>query len=108
MQELSKAEEITLLAVWRAGENAYGVSIRDQILNDTGKEYTYGTLYGFLRQLASKGLVQKRMGEVTPEKGGRRKAYFDLTDTGRSTLKEAIRFHRQVWKDLDELSLDRI
>jgi len=31
MQELSKAEEIVLLAIWRIGQDAYGVTIRKQI-----------------------------------------------------------------------------
>ena len=106
MNELSKAEEMVLLAVWRLGKNAYGVSIRKQIKDDTGKNYTYGTLYGLLRQLAFKGLVRKRLGNATPEKGGRRKTYFDVTHEGRQALKESIAFHRQVWKDLDEWSFD--
>jgi DNA-binding PadR family transcriptional regulator len=106
MNELSKAEEIVLLAVWRLGENAYGVSIRKHIKDDTGKDYTYGTLYGLLRQLAFKGFVKKRLGNPTPEKGGRRKTYFDLTLEGVQALKESIAFHRQVWKDLDERSFE--
>lgn len=68
MQELSKAEEIVLLAIWRVGQNAYGVTIRKQIEMDSGKNYTYGTLYGLLRQLAFKGFVRKRLGDPTPKK----------------------------------------
>lgn len=107
MKELSKAEEVVLLAIWRVRDDAYGVTIRKQIEIDTGKDYTYGTLYGLLRQLAFKGFVKKRLGDSTPEKGGRRKTYFDLTEDGKKALKEAIAFHRQVWKDLDEWSFDR-
>lgn len=107
MKELSKAEEIVLLAIWRLSENAYGVTIRKQIKADAGKDYTYGTLYGLLRQLAFKGLVQKRLGEPTPEKGGRRKTYFDLTQGGKQALKNAVQFHRRVWKDLDQLFIDQ-
>ena len=106
MKELSKAEEIVLLAIWRIGEDAYGVNIRKQIEMDASKDYTYGTLYGLLRQLTFKGFVRKRLGDPTPEKGGRSKTYFDLTSEGKRALKEAIAFHRQVWKDLDEWSFD--
>ena len=106
MNELSKAEEIVILAVLRLGKNAYGVSIRFQIKEETGKDYTYGTLYGLLRQLAFKDLVRKRLGDPTPEKGGRRKTFFDVTNEGIKALKESIAFHRQVWKDLDERSFN--
>ena len=51
MKEISKAEEMVLLAIWRLADNAYGVTIRRQIRNDTGKDYTYGTLYGLLRPM---------------------------------------------------------
>lgn len=107
MQELSKAEEIVLLAIWRVGQNAYGVTIRQQIERNSGRNYTYGTLYGLLRQLAFKGFVRKRLGDPTPKKGGRRKTYFDLTQEGKQALKEAIQFHRRVWKDVDEWFLDQ-
>jgi DNA-binding PadR family transcriptional regulator len=106
MKELSKAEEIVLLAIWRLGKDAYGVSIRRQIKDDMGMDYTYGTLYGLLRQLVFKGFVHKQLGEPTPEKGGRRKTYFVLTSEGIDKLKEAIAFHRRVWKDIDEWSFE--
>ena len=107
MQDISKAEETVLLAIWRLKDAAYGVSIRGRIRQDTGKDYTYGTLYGLLRQLAYKGLIQKRLGDPTPEKGGRRKTYFELTRVGLQSLKEAMAFHQRVWKDMDEWSLDQ-
>ena len=107
MKELSKAEEMVLLAVWRQSKDAYGVSIRRQIKEDMERDYTYGTLYGLLRQLAFKGFVRKIMGDPTPEKGGRSKTYFELTPDGIRALKEAIAFHRRVWKDLSEWSFDK-
>ena len=107
MKELSKAEEIVLLAIWSLGKNAYGVSIRRRIKEDTGKDYTYGTLYGVLRQLVFKGFIRKQLSDPTPEKGGRGKTYFSLTSEGVERLREAIAFHRRVWKDLDERSFDQ-
>ena len=107
MKELSKAEEVVLLAIWRIGKDAYGVSIRKQIKVDTGKDYTYGTLYGLLRQLTFKRFVRKRMGDPSPEKGGRRKTFFELTPEGIQALKEAMSLHRRLWQDLNEWSFDK-
>ncbi len=106
MKELSKAEEIVLLAIWRLGEKAYGVSIRRRIKKDTELDYTYGTLYGLLRQLVFKGFVRKQLGDPTPEKGGRRKTFFLITDDGIDKLKEAIALHKRVWKDINEWTFD--
>jgi len=106
MKEISKAEEMVLLATWRLGEKAYGVSIRRQVRKDTGKDFTYGTLYGLLRQMNRKGFVQKFPGDPLPQKGGRSKTYFKLTLSGIQALKDAIKLHKRMWKDINEYSLD--
>ena len=106
MKEISKAEEMVLLAIRRLGEKAYGVSIRRQICRDTGKDYTYGTLYGLLRQLDRKGFVYKIPRDPIPQKGGRSKTYFMLTPAGIQALKDAIILHKRMWKDINEFSLD--
>lgn len=105
MKEISKAEEMVLLAVWRLGDRAYGVTIRSQVLKDAGKDYTYGTLYGLLRQMDRKGYVRKAKAEPLPKKGGRSKAYFKITPSGIRALKEAFELHHRIWKNIDELSL---
>lgn len=107
MKELSKAEEVVLLAVWRLGEAAYGVSIRKQIVLDADKDYTYGTLYGLLRQLAFKGYVEKVKADSTPEQGGRGKTFFKLTSTGTDALKAALEFHSRIWRDIGDWSFNK-
>jgi PadR family transcriptional regulator PadR len=105
MKEISRAEEMVLLAIWRLKEGAYGVSIRRQILRDTGKDYTYGTLYGLLRQMDHKGYIKKVKGDPLPQKGGRSRAYFKITPEGVLALKDAIELHKRMWKDINEFSL---
>ena len=107
MKELSKAEEMVLLAIWRLKDKAYGVSIRRQILKDTTKDYTYGTLYGLLGQLACKKFVEKVKGDPTPEKGGRSKTFFKVTPWGIQALKDTLKLHRHVWKDITEFTFDK-
>jgi DNA-binding PadR family transcriptional regulator len=104
MIEISKAEEMVLLAIWRLGDEAYGVSVRRQIRIGTGKDYTYGTLYGLLRQMGHKGYIQKIKGDPLPKKGGRGKTYFKLTPEGIQALKDAIALHRRMWKGITEFS----
>lgn len=106
MKEISKAEEMVLLAIWRLEDEAYGVSICRQIRVDTGKDYTYGTLYGLLRQIDHKGYIKKIKGEPLPKKGGRSKSYFKLTPEGNRALKGAMALHKRMWKDINEFTLD--
>jgi len=107
VKEISRAEEMVLLAIWRLAYEAYGVSIRRQIRKDTGKDYTYGTLYGLLRQLDHKGYIQKLKGKPLPKKGGRGKTYFNLSPMGIRALKDAVALHKRMWKDINEFSLDK-
>jgi PadR family transcriptional regulator PadR len=108
MEELSKAEEMVLLAIWGLADKAYGVSIRKQICKSTKKDYTYGTLYGLLRQMERKGYIRKIKGEPLPKKGGRSKSYFKLTPVGIRALKDAIELHRRMWKNIDEFSFEKL
>jgi PadR family transcriptional regulator PadR len=106
MKELSKAEEMVLLAIWRLENEAYGVTVRRQIRKDTGKDYTYGTLYGLLRQINHKGYIEKYKTDPLPKKGGRSKTYFRLTSSGIRALKDAIELHKRIWKNISEISFD--
>ena len=108
MEEISKAEEMVLLAIWRLADEAYGVSIRRQIQKNTNKDYTYGTLYGLLRQMERKGYIKKIKGEPLPKKGGRSKSYFKLTSVGIRSLKDANELHKRMWKDINELSFEKL
>jgi PadR family transcriptional regulator PadR len=107
MKDISKAEEMVLLSILRLGDEAYGVTIRRRLRRDTGKDYTYGTLYGLLRQLDQKGYIRKTKGEPLPKKGGRGKSFFKLTPAGIRALKEAAELHRRIWKDFTELSFEK-
>ena len=107
MEEISRAEEMVLLAIWRLKEKAYGVSIRRQVRKNTGKDYTYGTLYGLLRQMTYKGFIRRSMGDPIPKKGGRSRTYFNLTPLGVQALKDTVKLHRRLWKDINEFSFDK-
>ena len=106
MQDLSKIEELFLIAILRLGENAYGVTIRRDIARRTKKEYTYGTVYSVLEQLLRKGYVDKAEGEPSPERGGRRKLLYGLTPAGKSALKRAYEMQRIVWNGIDGSAID--
>ncbi|MFC1477395.1 PadR family transcriptional regulator [candidate division KSB1 bacterium] len=107
MKELTKAEELILITIWRLRDNAYGVTIKEKIAETTGKEYAYGTLYALLDQLAHKEYIARRTGDPTPERGGRSKTFYGLTLLGIRALKAAVELHRAVWSGTDELLMSR-
>ncbi len=107
MKDLTLSELIFMLAIWRLEENAYGVTIRKQIAQVTGKVYTYGTLYSALNQLFRKGYVIKSAGPPTAERGGRSKIFYRLSPEGIRALKAARQLNREIWKGIPEFSLDK-
>jgi PadR family transcriptional regulator PadR len=86
---LGEFEEFVLLAVLVLGDNAYGVSIRDLIEQETGRSVSFGAIYTTLDRLKTKGYVSSRQGEPTQERGGRAKRYFKIEGIGETALREA-------------------
>lgn len=78
-------EEIVLLAIQNNRSNAYGASIH-RALSDAGRDISIGSLYITLARLENKGFLKSKLGEPTPERGGKVKKYFSLTGKGKTAL----------------------
>lgn len=92
-----------MLAVLRVGEDAYGVPISREIEERTGREVVLGSVYAALERLEAKGLVSSKLGEPTPERGGRAKAYFRVTAKGLREVRQAQRALVKLWRGIPEL-----
>lgn len=98
---LGEFEQIVLLAMARVGDQAYAVSIHDEILRTTGRSVSIPAVYVTLSRLEKKGLVSSWMGEPSPKRGGRAKRYFELSDEGRDALEESREVFDQLWSGLE-------
>lgn len=97
---LGEFEQIVLLAILRIGENAYGVTIRSEIETRTGRAPAPGALYVTLDRLEEKGLVASRMGDPTPQRGGRAKRFFKVTAAGIEAVAQAQRSYQKLLEGL--------
>lgn len=69
---LADFELLVVLAALRLGpDNAYTVSIAEEIRERTGRLVRRANVFTVLQRLEEKGLVSTRMGEPHPERGGR-------------------------------------
>jgi len=100
---LGEFEQIVLLAILRLGEDAYGVAIRDEIAKRTGRSTAPGALYTTLDRLEQKGLVSSRLGEPTPERGGRAKRYYAVSGEGAAAVERAQRCYQSLLEGLQIL-----
>ena len=66
---LGEFEQLVLLAIVQLGADAYGMTIRRQIEDRTGRSVSIGALYTALERLERKGYVGSTM--TGPRPGGR-------------------------------------
>ncbi len=104
-EHLGEFEQIVLLAILRLGREAYGVPIRVDIEQRTGRAVTVGALYRTLDRLEDKGYISSAFSDPTPERGGRSKRYFTVRPRGLRTLRASRRALSAMWEGLEPLVL---
>jgi PadR family transcriptional regulator PadR len=62
---LSRTDEMILLAVWRLGNNAYGVTIADMPTRTSGNKWILGGIYVPLERLKKKGYLSSFFSSAT-------------------------------------------
>jgi len=102
MKDLTLTEEMFLWAVWKLGDNAYGVTLRKFVSEKTERIYPYGTLYSALDNLVKRGLLAKSMSDPTPERGGRSKNYYTITQNGLEALQSAIDLKSAMYDGIEK------
>ncbi len=103
---LSRADELVLLTVWRLKENAYGVTIRKTVIEASGHDWSVGAIYDALERLTKWEYLTANQSDPTPERGGRSKRYYKITDDGISALNELRKVQDSLWSDLPVLQPD--
>ena len=103
MNFLSRIEEILLLAIWKLKDNAYGITIREQVERDTGVKWLSGAIYAPLNRLRKNGYVCATQAEGSAELGGRPRIYYSLTPLGRKKLISLQEMHKTMWVNVPDL-----
>ena len=98
---LGEFEHIVILALLRLDDRAYGVTVRQEIEERTGREVSIGAIYATLDRLEGKGYVKSLVGEPTPERGGRSKRFFRVTANGISAVNRTHRAVHNLTEGLD-------
>jgi PadR family transcriptional regulator, regulatory protein PadR len=100
---LSNFELMVMLAIIRLGNDAYGVSISNEIEETTGSTVLLGSVYDALTRLQEKGLISSALGEATPERGGRAKRHYRETSKGLRIVRDTQQSLVKLWKGIPEL-----
>jgi DNA-binding PadR family transcriptional regulator len=97
---LGEFEQFLLLSILTLADNAYGSNVRQLLSEKINRDVTIGALYTTLERLEKKGLLDSKMGEVTPERGGRAKKYFKVTVKGQHALQRSKQALTLMWENV--------
>ena len=96
-ESLGEFEQLVLLAIVQLGADAYGMTMRRQIEERTGRTVAIGALYTALDRLERKGYVASTLSDPTPQRGGRAKRIFRLQRAGAAALKRSRETLARMW-----------
>ena len=101
-QNLGEFELLVLLAALRLGDDqAYAVSIVDEIHARTGRSPQRAAVYVTLQRLEKKQLVSTRLGQPRPERGGKARRYVRVEQPGLRALRTTRTQLEQMWQGLE-------
>ena len=100
---LGEFEHIVVLALLRLADQAYGVTVRQEIEVRISREVSIGAVYATLARLETKGYVNSYLGDPTPERGGRSKRFYRLEALGERALQESTATSKRIWEAVAEI-----
>ena len=100
MKRLTVIEETVMLAIYRLKDNAYSVTIHQEILEMTGKDVIIGTLFNTLKQLHRKKYLKKTKGK--PFQGRKSIMFYQISKEGFDALEQTRAMHNKIWAKIPE------
>ena len=102
-ESLGEFELRVMLATLRLGpEEAYTVSIADDIQRKTGRSVRRANVYTTLQRLEAKRLVSTHLGDPRPERGGKRRRLVALEPRGLAALRSTTAAIRGMVAEFDD------
>jgi DNA-binding PadR family transcriptional regulator len=103
-QILGEFEELVLLMVAAQHDEAYGVSILENLEEELDKKLNISAIHVALKRMEDKGFVKSRFGGITEDRGGRRKKYYVITALGKRMLDEQYALRNGIYKRIPKIS----
>lgn len=98
---VNDVEYLVLLAVARLDDDAYGVTIREEIERHAARSVSVAAVYAALARLEERRLLAHHLSSPTPERGGRRKKVFRLTGAGADAARSTRDGLERMWDGVE-------
>ena len=97
---LGSLQYLTMLAVARLGREAWAGPIREMLADVAGRDVSVSTVFVTLTRLEDQGLLGSERGD-TPDRGGRARRIFSLTEPGWAAIHETRAAAGRMWSGLE-------
>ena len=101
---LGEFEELVLLMVAALHDEAYGVSILENLEEELERKVNISAIHVALKRMEEKGFVKSRFGGITEDRGGRRKKYYVITALGKRMLDAQHDLRNSLYKRIPKIA----
>lgn len=103
---IGEFEEVVMLTVAILFEDAYGISIKEDIEKRLERKVSVGAMRTALSRLEKKGFLRSEFGEATAVRGGKRKRYFRVTAEGKKAVEQVMESRKKLWEAIPSMAFD--
>lgn len=101
--QLGEFEEIVILTIGVLYKEAYGVSIKKEIEARLSRNVSMGALHTALVRLEDKGYIKSHEGEMTEDRAGRPKKFFQITALGKKAMEYSRETREGLWRSIPKV-----
>lgn len=105
---LGEFEELVLLTVGILYDNAYSVAIQHELNQQTNRKVSISSVHAAVYRLEEKGLLNSRMGDMSSERGGKRKRLFTISQAGKEALEKASELRNRMRNQIPEIAFENL
>jgi DNA-binding PadR family transcriptional regulator len=96
-QHLGEFEQFILLALLRVRREGYGMTVRREIEETTGRDVSIGSVYATLERLETKGYLSSQHVDPEPDRGGKPRRIYAVTRAGLRALDQTREALAKMW-----------
>ncbi|MEP6735037.1 MAG: helix-turn-helix transcriptional regulator [Chryseolinea sp.] len=103
--QLGEFEEIVMLTICILYQQAYGVSIKNEIEARLSRDVSMGALHSALIRLEEKNYIKSVDGDTSEGREGRPRRYFEITSLGQRALEHTKKSRGQLWNAIPKIAM---
>jgi len=101
---LGEFEELVLTIIGILGSDAYGIAVVNEIKEAMNRQANLSAVHITMYRLEDKGMISSEMRGATSARGGRRKRYFKITNSGVTLLQQLKEQRNKLWDMIPQLN----